>query len=86
MSPISYPQFHPVYSWGELGFDMYFLTKGSVAVILKHLPRHPNQETLIRMVDSCIELGRGSFFGETSVLGFTTRLVGRCRLTLSNPR
>jgi hypothetical protein len=38
---------------------MYFLTKGSVAVILKHLPRHPNQETLIRMVDSCIELGRG---------------------------
>ena len=34
MSPISYPQFHPVYCQGELGVDMYFITKGAVAVIL----------------------------------------------------
>lgn len=74
MSPISYPQFHPVYCQGELGVDMYFITKGSVAVILDDLPHNPTQEQIVKLVGSSMELGRGSFFGETAVLHFTTRL------------
>jgi len=74
MSPVSYPQFHPVYCQGELGVDMYFITKGGVAVILNPMPHNPTQEEIIRLVESCMELAQGSFFGETAVLHFTTRL------------
>ena len=74
MSPISFPQFHSVYGQGELGYDMYFITKGSVAVLLNEMPHNPSIDELQTMVDSCIELGRGSFFGEPAVLGFASRL------------
>ena len=74
MSPISFPQFHSVYGQGELGYDMYFITKGSVAVLLNEMPHNPSTDELQTMVESCIELGRGSFFGEPAVLGFASRL------------
>jgi CRP-like cAMP-binding protein len=74
MSPISFPQFQNVYCQGELGVKMYFITKGSVALILREVSGQPNQEDFIRMADSCVELCRGSFFGEAAVLGHPSRL------------
>jgi hyperpolarization activated cyclic nucleotide-gated potassium channel 2 len=74
MSPISFPQFHSVYGQGELGYDMYFITKGSVAVLLNEMPHNPSTEELQTMVDDVIGLGKGSFFGEPAVLGFASRL------------
>ena len=74
MSPISFPQFQNVYCQGELGTKMYFITKGSVALILREVMGQPNQEDFIRLADSCVELCRGSFFGEAAVLGHPSRL------------
>ena len=74
MSPISYPQFQNVYCQGELGTTMYFITKGSVALILREVTGQPNKEDFAQMADSCVELGRGSFFGEAAVLGHPSRL------------
>lgn len=74
MSPISFPQFQNVYCQGELGVKMYFITKGSVALILREVSGQPVQEDFIRMADSCVELCRGSFFGEAAVLGHPSRL------------
>ena len=74
MSPISFPQFQNVYCQGELGMNMYFITKGSVAVIFAEVIGQPTQEDLERMSDDCLELGRGSFFGEAAVLGYPSRL------------
>jgi CRP-like cAMP-binding protein len=50
MSPISYPQFHPVYCQGELGADMYFISKGATAIILSDLPHNASQEEIVAMV------------------------------------
>jgi hyperpolarization activated cyclic nucleotide-gated potassium channel 2 len=74
MSPISFPQFQNVYCQGELGTKMYFITKGSVALILREVMGQPNQEDFIQLADSCVELCRGSFFGEAAVLGHPSRL------------
>ena len=78
MWPIWIPRFHSVYGQGELGYDMYFITKKSVAVLLNEMPHNPSIDELQTMVDSCIELGRGSFFGEPAVLGFASRLGQSC--------
>jgi hyperpolarization activated cyclic nucleotide-gated potassium channel 2 len=74
MSPISFPQFQNVYCQGELGTKMYFITKGSVAVLLNEMPHNPSTDELQTMVDDVIGLGKGSFFGEPAVLGFASRL------------
>ena len=74
MSPISFPQFQNVYCQGELGTKMYFITKGSVALILREVMGQPNQDDFIQLADSCVELCRGSFFGEAAVLGHPSRL------------
>ena len=57
MSPISFPQFHSVYGQGELGYDMYFITKGSVAVLLNEMPHNPSTDELQTMVESCVLWG-----------------------------
>ena len=74
MSPISFPQFQNIYCKGELGNHMYFITKGSVAVISAEVVGQPTQEDLEMMSDDCLELSRGSFFGEAAVLGYPSRL------------
>ena len=74
MSPISFPQLQNVYCQGELGTKMYFITKGSVALILREVMGQPNQEDFAQIADSCVELCRGSFFGEAAVLGHPSRL------------
>ena len=74
MSPISFPQLQNVYCQGELGTKMYFITKGSVALILREVMGQTNQEDFIQLADSCVELCRGSFFGEAAVLGHPSRL------------
>ena len=53
---------------------MYFITKGSVAVISAEVVGQPTQEDLEMMSDDCLELCRGSFFGEAAVLGYPSRL------------
>ena len=74
MAPISFPQFQTVYCKGELGSKMYFITKGSVALILREVIGQSSQEDFAVLADSCLELGRGSFFGEAAVLGHPSRL------------
>ena len=74
MSPISFPQFQNVYCQGELGTKMYFITKGSVALLLREIVGQASQEDFMALADSCVELGRGSFFGEAAVLGHPSRL------------
>ena len=74
MSPISFPQFQNVYCQGELGTKMYFITKGSVALILREVMGQPNQDDFIQLADSCVELCRGSFFERSTVLGHPSRL------------
>jgi CRP-like cAMP-binding protein len=74
MSPISFPQFQKVYCQGELGNKMFFITKGSVALILREIIGQPSQEDFLNLADSCVELCAGSFFGEASVLGHPSRL------------
>ena len=74
MSPISFPQFHNVYCQGELGGNMYFITKGGVAMLQREVMGQPSEAEFLEMADECVELSRGSFFGEPAVLGYPTRL------------
>ena len=74
LATISFPQFQNVYCQGELGTKMYFITKGSVALLLREIVGQASQEDFMALADSCVELGRGSFFGEAAVLGHPSRL------------
>ena len=74
ISPVSFPQYQVVYSEGELGSEMYFITRGNAAVSLKDMPHFLSQEEIMDALDSCVEIGRGSFFGEAAALGYGTRL------------
>ena len=69
MSPISFPQFHNVYCQGELGGNMYFITKGGVAMLQREVMGQPSEAEFLEMADECVELSRGSFFGEPAVSG-----------------